>query len=232
MTAMLRFEGVGKSFLMHAQGGVRLPVFDGVSFAVEAGECVALTGPSGIGKSSLLRMAYGNYRCPQGRLLVRDGAGVVDVAVASPRQILAMRRRTIGYVSQFLRVIPRVPTLDIVCEPLLALGHSRDDAVTRAGALLTRLRIPEALWSLSPVTFSGGEQQRVNLAHGLAAGYPVLLLDEPTASLDAANRVTVCNLIREAVANNTAVLGIFHDEAVRRVVATRQFDLAEAARAA
>jgi len=232
MTAMLRFEGVGKSFLMHAQGGLRLPVFDGVSFAVEPGECVALTGPSGIGKSSLLRMAYGNYRCPQGRILVRDGGDVVDVAAASPRQVLALRRRAIGYVSQFLRVIPRVGTLDIVSEPLLALGHSHDDVRQRAGALLARLRIPEALWPLSPVTFSGGEQQRVNLAHGLAVGYPILLLDEPTASLDAANRDTVCDLIREAVADNAAVLGIFHDEAVRRAVATRQFDLAEVVRAA
>ncbi len=158
-----------------------------------------------------MRMVYGNYLTAGGRLMVGD----LDVAHAEPRQIIALRRHTLGYVSQFLRVVPRVPTLDVVAEPLLALGIPVAEARDRAAGLLGRLNIPERLWSLSPTTFSGGEQQRVNIARGFAHAYPALLLDEPTASLDAANREVVLTLIEEAKARGAAILGIFHDEAAR-----------------
>jgi alpha-D-ribose 1-methylphosphonate 5-triphosphate synthase subunit PhnL len=188
MNTMIEITGAEKSFTMHLQGGVRLPVVHGVSFLVNAGECVVLSGPSGAGKSSILKMIFGNYRCKGGGILVRHQGGVLDIARAEPRQILSVRRSTIGYVSQFLRAVPRVPTLDVVAEPLLVTGVARADARERAGALLRRLNIPERLWRLPPSTFSGGEQQRVNIARGFISDLPVLLLDEPTASLDAANR--------------------------------------------
>jgi alpha-D-ribose 1-methylphosphonate 5-triphosphate synthase subunit PhnL len=218
---MIALSGVAKRFTLHNQGSAVIAVMEGAALTVAAGECVGLTGASGAGKSTLMRMVYGNYRTEAGRLQV---AGL-DVAQASPREITQLRRGTLGYVSQFLRVVPRVPTLDVVAEPLLSLGVDEGTARARAADLLARLRIPERLWSLSPTTFSGGEQQRVNIARGFAHDYPVLLLDEPTASLDAANRETVLGLIEEAKARGAAILGIFHDEAARARVCDRFVDV-------
>ena len=218
---MIRIENLAKSFTLHNQGGAVIPVMAGAALAVGPGECVGLTGQSGAGKSTLMRMVYGNYLAAGGRLMV----GALDVATAEPREIIALRRHTLGYVSQFLRVVPRVPTLDVVAEPLLALGSPVDAARDRAASLLKRLNIPERLWSLSPTTFSGGEQQRVNIARGFAHAYPALLLDEPTASLDAANREVVLTLIEEAKARGAAILGIFHDEAARARVCDRLVDV-------
>jgi len=223
--AVLLVEGLEKTFTLHTQGGIQLRVLRGVDLAVYPGECVALTDPSGSGKSTLLRAIYANYRPQRGRILVSHAGGNVDMVDAGPRDLLAVRRLTIGYVSQFLRVIPRVPTLDVVIEPLRAFGVARDTALERGRALLARLRIPERLWSLSPVTFSGGEQQRVNLARGFVADFPILLLDEPTASLDVASRAIVVELIRDALARRTAIVGAFHDAEVRGAVATRTVTL-------
>ncbi|WP_372611769.1 phosphonate C-P lyase system protein PhnL [Aquicoccus sp.] len=218
---MIRIENVSKSFTLHNQGGAAIPVMEGASLTVAPGECVALTGDSGAGKSTLMRMIHGNYLAASGRILV----GETDVARAEPREILALRRDTLGYVSQFLRVVPRVPTRDVVAEPLLAVGIDRATAHARAEALLTRLNIPQTLWSLSPTTFSGGEQQRVNIARGFAHDFPAMLLDEPTASLDATNRETVLRLIEEAKARGAAIIGIFHDAEARTRVADREIDV-------
>ncbi|HXD96493.1 MAG TPA: phosphonate C-P lyase system protein PhnL [Candidatus Acidoferrum sp.] len=221
MSPAVTVEDLRKTFTLHTQGGQELSVLRGVSLSVEPGECVALADPSGSGKSTLLRCIYGNYRPQVGRVLVRHGEGVVDMVGAEPRAVLEVRRRSLGYVSQFLRVIPRVPALDVVAEPLRALGVTRQDAAARAAAVLARLRIPERLWALSPVTFSGGEQQRINVARGLVADHPILLLDEPTASLDADSRARVVELIVEARRRGTAMLGTFHDAEVRAAVSTR-----------
>ncbi len=218
---MIRIENLSKSFTLHNQGSAVIPVMEGAALTVAPGECVGLTGQSGAGKSTLMRMVYGNYLTAGGCLVV----GGLDVATAAPRQIITLRRQTLGYVSQFLRVVPRVPTLDVVAEPLLALGVAADAARDRAATLLARLNIPERLWALSPTTFSGGEQQRVNIARGFAHAYPALLLDEPTASLDAANREVVLTLILEAKARGAAILGIFHDEAARARICDRLVDV-------
>jgi alpha-D-ribose 1-methylphosphonate 5-triphosphate synthase subunit PhnL len=218
---MIRIENLSKYFTLHNQGGTVIPVMEGAALTVAPGECVGLTGQSGAGKSTLMRMVWGNYLAAGGSILVGD----TDVACATPRQIIRLRRQTMGYVSQFLRVVPRVPTLDVVAEPLLALGTPPAQARERAAALLARLNIPERLWSLSPTTFSGGEQQRVNIARGFLHPCPALLLDEPTASLDAANREVVLALILEAKARGTAILGIFHDEGARARVCDRLVDV-------
>jgi alpha-D-ribose 1-methylphosphonate 5-triphosphate synthase subunit PhnL len=218
MTVMLRTENLAKTFTLHLQGSLRLPVLRDVDFEVHAGECVALAGPSGAGKSTLLRALYGNYRTDGGRIWLRHDGEMVDLAAASPRTVLDIRARTLGYVSQFLRVVPRVPTLKIVAE---AAGG----AETRARDLLQRLNIPTRLHALPPSTFSGGEQQRVNLARGFIAGHPILLLDEPTASLDAANAKIVVSMIRDAKARGAAVVGIFHDTEVRDAVADRLYEV-------
>ncbi|GJD49778.1 Alpha-D-ribose 1-methylphosphonate 5-triphosphate synthase subunit PhnL [Methylobacterium crusticola] len=225
-TPALEFREVAKSFTLHLRGGARLPVIAGASLSVHPGECVVLGGPSGAGKSSLLKMAYGNYRCERGAILVRDGAERVDVVRAPPRRVLALRRSVISYVSQFLRVIPRVGAREVVAAAGREGGLTPDRAAARAAELLARLNLPERLWDLPPATFSGGEQQRVNIARGLIADRPLLLLDEPTASLDARNRAVVVELIRAKQAAGTALLGIFHDSDVREAVATRVVDVA------
>ena len=218
---MIHVGNVAKRFTLHNQGGAELRVMEGASLSVAPGECVALIGASGAGKSTLMRMIWGNYRVDAGSIRV----GGLDLATAAPRQIIALRRTTLGYVSQFLRVVPHVPTIEVVAEPLLTLGVPEDQARDRASAMLARLNIPERLWGLSPTTFSGGEQQRVNIARGFIHTWPALLLDEPTASLDAANREVVLTLIEDAKARGAAILGIFHDESARARVCDRQVDV-------
>lgn len=224
---MIEIEQVSKQFTLHNQGGAEISVMQEANLSVAAGECVALTGASGAGKSTLMRMIYGNYLTNAGRIMV---AGV-DVASAEPRDILALRRDRLGYVSQFLRVVPRVSTVDVVAEPLLALGQDGAQAREQAKILLNRLNIPQRLWSLSPTTFSGGEQQRVNIARGFIHPYPVLLLDEPTASLDAANREVVLSLITDAKARGAAIVGIFHDLDARDRVCDRSIEIGQPAQA-
>ncbi|MFZ5963650.1 phosphonate C-P lyase system protein PhnL [Thalassococcus sp. BH17M4-6] len=218
---MIELEDVSKTFTLHNQGSTVIDVISGVSFSVAPGECVALTGASGAGKSTLMRMIYGNYLTQSGSIRI----GGVDLVQAEPREVIALRREVLGYVSQFLRVVPRVPTLDVVAEPLRAVGVPVSDAQARARVLLSQLNIPERLWSLSPTTFSGGEQQRVNIARGFAHDYPAMLLDEPTASLDPTNREVVLSLIEEAKARGAALIGIFHDAAARDRVCDREIDV-------
>ncbi len=219
---MIEARDLAKSFTLWNQGGSVIPVLAGASLAVAPGECVALTGSSGAGKSTLMRMLWGNYLADAGSIRIAGR----ELVGAEPRAVLALRRDVLGYVSQFLRVVPRVPTLEVVAEPLLSLGTAPEEARDRAARMLTRLAIPERLWNLSPTTFSGGEQQRVNIARGFIHPYPALLLDEPTASLDARNRETVIGLIEEAKARGAAIVGIFHDEAARARVADRELDVA------
>jgi alpha-D-ribose 1-methylphosphonate 5-triphosphate synthase subunit PhnL len=221
--ALLRTEGLAKSFTLHLRGGLRLPVLGGVDLSVEAGQCIVLSGPSGAGKSTLLRSLYGNYRADSGKILVQHFGRTVDIASADPRTILAVRHHTMGYVSQFLRVVPRVASLDIVAEALIGRGPSPVEAREQAAAMLLSLNIPRRLHGIPPATFSGGEQQRVNLARGFIAGHPILLLDEPTASLDADNRAVVVRMIQDAKARGTAIVAICHDLDVRDQIADQLF---------
>lgn len=218
---MIHVENLSKSFTLHNQGGAVIPVMAGAALHVGPGECVGLTGQSGAGKSTLMRMIQGNYLAAGGSIRI---AGT-ELVGAEPRTVTALRHATLGHVSQFLRVLPRVPALDVVAEPLRALGMAPPQARERAECLLWRLNIPRRLWPLSPTTFSGGEQQRVNIARGFVHPYPVLLLDEPTASLDAANREVVLALIGEAKARGAAILGIFHDEEARARICDRLVDV-------
>ena len=228
----LTLTDVTKTFTMHLQGGLRLPVLRNVTFAAAPGQCLVLTGPSGAGKSSVLKLIYGNYRCDEGHILVSAGGSTVDIASAAPREILSVRQRALGYVTQFLRAVPRVSALDIVAEPLMSKGVARDEATSRAAAMLTRFNVPERLWSLPPSTFSGGEQQRINLARGLLPEHPILLLDEPTASLDANNRAVVVDIIRERKQQGAAIVAIVHDDAVREQIADVTVDVTHFATAA
>lgn len=222
---VLSVQGVSKSFTLHLQGSLRLPVVGGLTFDVRRGSCVVLGGESGSGKSSVMKMVYGSYGVDAGRILLAHDGGVLDLATAQPREVLAARRSAMGYVSQFLRAVPRVPALDVVAEPLVEQGIDRAAARERASELLARLSIPERLWALPPATFSGGERQRVNIARGFAVERSLLLLDEPTASLDVRNREVVIELVRESVARGVGILAIFHDSDVREAVADVTLDV-------
>lgn len=220
-------EDLAKTFVLHNADSAVIPVFERLRLEVGPGECLVLAGESGVGKSSLMRSIYGNYLPTKGSVRVLHDGRYVDITTATPHEVLEVRRRTLGYVSQFLRVIPRIPTLQLVMEPLLENGVSKEEAQARATELLSDLRLPKAHWDLPPATFSGGEQQRVNIARSFIREYPVMLLDEPTASLDAENRAIVVGLINKALGRGAAMIGIFHDLDVRDAVATRLFPVAE-----
>lgn len=216
---------VTKTFTLHNQGGTKLPVIDRMSFHVDAGECVVFYGPSGCGKSTLLKMLFGNYLADQGSIEIHCEEGVVDLVRAHPHEVLTLRQQTLGFVSQFLRVIPRVSTWDLVCDPLKRQGVDQTEIEVRVAQMLKRLNLPESLWHLAPATFSGGEQQRVNIARSLILDYPIVLLDEPTASLDASNREVVAGVIADARERGAALAGIFHDDTLRSRVADRLIHL-------
>ena len=225
MTPVIEVKGLAKTFTLHQQHGTVLKVLRELSFSVEPGQCLALHGQSGAGKSTLLRTLYGNYLPSTGSIRLRHAGDVLEMVGAEPRQTFAVRRSTLGYVSQFLRVIPRVSCLNVVMEPALARGVVRGEARERAESMLTRLNIPERLWSLAPGTFSGGEQQRVNIARGFMVPWPLLLLDEPTASLDDANRAVVLELVAEAKAAGSALIAISHDAKAREGMADSYLDM-------
>jgi len=220
---MLAVNNLSKTFTLHLQSGLKIPVLHNIALTVAARECVALVGPSGAGKSTLLRSLYGNYGADSGHIHINHDNTIIDLATAPPRMVVDIRARTIGYVSQFLRVVPRVSALNIVAEA--ARDASPEQAQRRAADLLSRLNIPARLRALPPATFSGGEQQRVNLARGFIGAHPILLLDEPTASLDNANRDIVIAMILAAKRAGTAIVGIFHDTVVRDAVADRLYQV-------
>jgi alpha-D-ribose 1-methylphosphonate 5-triphosphate synthase subunit PhnL len=219
---LLKAENLKKGFTLHTQNGIHLSVLSNLSLAVKAGECVALTGASGSGKSTFMRCLYGNYRVDSGSIWVKHEGEWVNLTRTEPHQLLAIRQRTIGYVSQFLRVIPRVAALDVAAEPLLELGMELNEAREKAAQMFARLNLPERLWSVSPTTFSGGEKQRVNIARALLVNYPILLLDEPTSALDATNASVVIDLLQERKATGCAMIGIFHDDEVLTQVCNRE----------
>ena len=220
---MIEIKNLNKSFELYNQNNTNICVFENINFKVQKGEVVALTGNSGTGKSTLLKLIYGSYVISKGDVLISN----INIRKSSPRDIINLRKQKLGYVSQFLRVVPRVPTIEVVIEPLLNVGCEKEIALKKGKELLNKLKIPKNLWNLSPLTFSGGEQQRVNIARGFIYNYPYLLLDEPTASLDQNNKNIVLELIEEARSNGAAIIGIFHDEVARNKVVTREINLSK-----
>ena len=218
-------RNLSKHFTLHLQGGLQLPILANIDLHVDAGECVVLHAPSGAGKSTLLRCLYANYRTTSGSVRIWHDDAWIDIASAPARQIHAVRQSTLGFVTQFLRVIPRISSIDLVMEPLLARAVPAALAREQAEAMLTRLGIAQRLWNVPPSTFSGGEQQRINIARTLICEFPILLLDEPTASLDEVNRDTVIRMIDERRASGVAIVGIFHDKTLRDALATRIFPI-------
>lgn len=218
MNPILRVENYSKYFELHEQDKI-IPSSHNVNLEVFQGQLTALIGPTGAGKSTVLKGIYRTYLPSSGRLLFRTKEGVeIDLAEADEHLILELRKNEIGFVTQFLRALPRQSTEDIVAQPLIQRGMDKIQAVDLAREMLYAMNLPEALWGISPATFSGGEKQRVNLARGLVSRPRLLLLDEPTASLDPNTTEKIITLIEALKSDGVAMLAIFHHpELVKRM---------------
>jgi alpha-D-ribose 1-methylphosphonate 5-triphosphate synthase subunit PhnL len=224
---MLTVEKLCKDFTLHILNGKHIAACRDVSFNVPKGGFLGLSGPSGAGKSTVLKCMYRTYLPGSGSIWYDSAEyGRIDLATLPDRAVIDIRVREIGYVSQFLKVIPRVSALDVVMTPILARnGVSREEARERAVGLLERLRIPRHLFDAYPATFSGGEQQRVNIAHAVSWKPRLLLLDEPTASLDAESVAQVLEILRELRSEGTTMVGIFHDHELMTSVTDSVFEI-------
>jgi alpha-D-ribose 1-methylphosphonate 5-triphosphate synthase subunit PhnL len=212
MAAILEVEDLHKTFTLHMLSGESIRALEGVSFSMEEGEILGLTGKSGAGKSTLMKCIYRTYLPSSGEIRLRTAAGeIVDLAAAGDHQILDVRRTEMTYCPQFLQAIPRVPAIEVVCEPLLP-QNSRDEAARVARECFLRLGVPEELWDAYPSTFSGGEKQRINIGRAIISKPRFLLVDEPTASLDLKTKGAVIDMLLELKSEGTSIILITHDE--------------------
>jgi alpha-D-ribose 1-methylphosphonate 5-triphosphate synthase subunit PhnL len=227
---MLSVRNLAKHFTMHIRGNAVIPGFAGVSFDASAGSLLAITGPSGTGKSSLLKCVYRTYIPSAGEIFytAKDGSRV-DLAAADDWEILKLRRGEIGYVSQFFRVMPRVSALETLMEPLISRGTSREEALDKARDMLSRVGLGRTLWDMYPATFSGGEKQRLNILHAVITKPRLLLLDEPTASLDKGYKTRILRMILDLKAEGAAMIGVFHDRDALLALSDTRYDLVRGA---
>ena len=209
MTPLLSVDALSKTFRMHHLGQA-LPAFERLSFTLSRGEFLLLSGPNGAGKSTLLRTLYRSYLPTGGRLIYDSEQGPIDLATAADVDIAHLRRAEIGFVTQFLTARPRVAAEEIVAEPLRLAGTPRETALDAARHWLETFGVKPDLWRAYPTTFSGGEQQKVNLARALIRPRRLLLLDEPTASLDAGARAALVRRLAELKEQGVAMIGVFH----------------------
>ena len=224
---MLTVSHLSKHFTLHILGGKHIDACHDISFQVHTGKFLGLSGPSGAGKSSILKCIYRTYLPSQGSITYQSQVfGPVDLVTLDDRQVITLRDLEMGYVAQFLKVIPRVSALQVVMEPLITRnGLPQEEAREKAMHLLTRLRIPTSLFDAYPATFSGGEQQRINIARAICWQPRLLLLDEPTASLDSTSVDTVMELLQELRQQGTTMIGIFHDQQLMRDVTDQVYQL-------
>lgn len=226
MENLLEIRGLKKKFLLHILNDKNIDALEDISFTMAKGEIIGLTGKSGSGKSSLMKCLYGTYLINEGEILYHSGFyGEIDLAKASEHEILAIRRNEMTYCSQFLQVIPRVPAVEIVAEQLIKENVDRDEALEKARSFLEELGLPQELWDAYPSTFSGGEQQRINVAQAIISTPRFLLIDEPTASLDQKTKDVVIGKILDLKRRGTSIILITHDEYTLSNLADRELKL-------
>lgn len=224
MTQVLDVRALTKGFTMHHLGA-QMAAFDGISFSLNAGEFLLLKGRNGAGKSTLLRTLYRSYLADSGEILFHSSYGPIDLARAADVDISLLRQNEIGFVTQFLTARPRVSAEALVAEPLRQSGVEQTEALDQARHWLQAFGVKEALWAAYPTTFSGGEQQKVNLARALIRPKRLLLLDEPTASLDASARAALLERLADLKAKGTALIGVFHHPGDVATLIDREIDL-------
>jgi len=223
---MLKIINLTKSFAMHVGEEKTIPCLDSITLSVEPGQMTAVIGPSGAGKSSLLKCVYGTYLTTSGNIYYTDANNIVhDLANIDLQTMRGLRTNEIGYVSQFFQVIPRIAAIDVLCEPLINRGVSVSESAKRAKELLAMVGIPENLWNMYPSTFSGGEKQRLNIIYGIITKPRLMLLDEPTASLDPISKAHVLDLISGLKKQGSTILGVFHDYNAMKMVADQSYHI-------
>lgn len=226
MATILEVEDLHKDFTMHILGGKTIRALESISFDMEEGEILGLTGKSGAGKSTLMKCLYRTYLPTAGRIVMRTSTkGVIDLATAGEHEVLAIRKTEMTYCSQFLQAIPRVPALEVVCEGLLSRRCPRQEAFEIGRDCFRRLGLPEELWDAYPSTFSGGEQQRINISRAIVSRPRFLLVDEPTASLDLNTKNAVIDMLLELKAAGTSIILITHDDHTLNRMADRRLHL-------
>ena len=210
-TPVLSVQGLSKTFTLHILGGKRVDAIKEVSFDLASGQCIAVVGSSGAGKSTLLKCIYRTCVPTSGAIFYRDSKGALeDLVAANEHRMLQLRQEDIRYVTQFLKAQPRLPAVDVVASAH-AVNGDLEEVRADARAMLDYLGIRPELQSSYPTVFSGGEQQRVNVARALLRPRRLLLLDEPTSALDAENRERVLELLLASKHNGTAMVAIMHD---------------------
>jgi len=225
---MIRLEvkNLKKIFHVHTQGGIEVTGFNDINFELKKGEFLSLFGPSGAGKSSVLKTLFRTYTTSGGSIIFnKDNGESIDISRVNESAILQLRKHDIGYVSQFLHILPRVSAVEVVSQELMFKGESQSTSILKAKEMLDYLSIREELFDLSPLTFSGGEQQRVNIAKGIIAPKSLLLLDEPTASLDKNNTMKVIQKLQEIKKEGVSMIGIFHDLEAMDLISDRVYKL-------
>ena len=222
---LLRVEGLSKTFRMYHLDSM-LHAFAGISFDLHEGEFLLLKGRNGAGKSTLLRTLWRSYLPVAGHIWYQSKLGPIDLARAADVDIALLRRQEIGFVTQFLNARPRVAAQDIVAEPLRLAGYAPDEALEQARHWLGEFGVRPELWRAYPSTFSGGEQQKVNLARALILPQRLLLLDEPTASLDIGARSALVRRLADLKAGGVAIIGVFHHPGDVADLIDREIDLA------
>jgi len=222
---ILEVNDLSKVFNLHILKDKRIEALKEISFTMKEGEIIGLTGKSGSGKSSLMKCIYRTYLASSGEIIYASNDGPIDMVKADDHQIIELRKTEINYCSQFLSVIPRVSAVDVVCENLFRIEKNKQKAREQAKEMLEELALPADLWDAFPVTFSGGEQQRINVARAIIAKPRFLLIDEPTASLDARTKDVVIDMIVDLKRNGTSVLCISHDEYTLERLVDRRIDL-------
>ncbi len=230
MQELLRVEKLQKTFTMHQSDEKKIIGCDGISFSLKEGEFIGITGKSGAGKSTILKSIYRTYLPTGGSIFYQsERFGLIDLVDATEREMIEIRKQEIGYVSQFLNVMPRVTALEVVVNAIMEMGLPEEDAVHQAREMLAHFKLPESLWDSYPRTFSGGEKLRLNLAQAMVKRPKLLLLDEPTASLDDSSKLAVKEMIFHLKQAGTSMLGIFHDLDFMETVVDHQFNLYQGA---
>lgn len=211
MEPLLEIKDLSKTFDLHNLGK-HIRAVDRVDIQLKPGEFVGITGKSGSGKSTILKCIYGTYRIQRGSIWYHSKKfGRINLAEASDRELLYLRKHEIGYVSQFLNVMPRTTARQLVKQAILEMGDTPEVAEKETEKILAHFELDQELWDSYPTTFSGGEKLRLNIARAMVKKPRLLLLDEPTASLDHDSKMKVKLLIEQLMKEGTTMLGIFHD---------------------